>query len=413
MRLLILFCLYEHFACLKEDARHSKETVGISANGDVSLMRAEVREPTKPLCNKLWDGKTVYGQDGGMQCVVTPLAPHWAWGGGAPPNMCLRPYADFMSDIVRQLKRWPDCAALAYLWTKLPDSHVAKHSSPFAPCGRSGVKRLFVDIGANIGSCTMQMLSRPDVAEVVAFEPDRKNLFYLTGGVLKNQGYGSKLKLFPMALGNSDGPHQMFVTAGGKTVMHAATVANPVLPLHSVKTETSTLDEVFLAGSHQAPYIHVMKIHSQGLEVKILEGGRQLLESGAINAIHFELAPMWLLSAGSTPAELFTILRPTDTIATTVLKISLRLQTCRPHFPTTSWSISLAWKMMFLPVASLPSTVQSRPKKPISHRSGPSNVLMNIQPRASTLSMEQPHRQTGRWRTALIHGAVGLDREWS
>lgn len=308
MRLLMLFCLYEHLACLQEDSRHSMEAVGISANGEVNLMRAQVREPSEPLCNKLWDGKTVYGQDGGMQCVVTPLAPHWSWGGGDPPNMCLRPYEDFMSDIVRQLKRWPDCAALAYLWTKLPDSHVVKHSAPFTPCRRSGVKRLFVDIGANIGSCTMQMLSRPDVAEVVAFEPDRKNLFYLTGGVLKNQGYGNKLKLFPMALGSVAGPHQMFVTPGGKTVMHAATVANPVLPSQSVKTETSTLDEVFLAKSHHAPYIHVMKIHSRGLEVKILEGGRQLLASGAVNAIHFELAPMWLLSEGSTPAELFTIL---------------------------------------------------------------------------------------------------------
>lgn len=40
----------------------------------------------------------------------------------------------------------------------------------------------------------------------------------------------------------------------------------------------------------------------------ILKGGRKLLASGAVNAIHFELAPNWLFGEGTSPAELFSIL---------------------------------------------------------------------------------------------------------
>jgi len=262
------------------------------------------------VCQEMWDGKAVYGADGDNACDSVPLAPHWSWGGGAPPNMCLRPKStDFVSDVVRNTGRWADCAALAYLWTKFSDAPSAAKGSSFAPCGGEGPKKIFVDVGANIGACTMQMLARPDVAQVVSFEPNPKNLFYLTGSIFKNKGFSKRLALFPKALGQSDASHTMYMTPGnaGNTVLDAAVAANPVTDVQPIKAKTITLDEVF-AEMPQTPYIHLMKIDAQGFEVQILKGGRKLLASGAVNAIHFELAPAWLLGEGTSPAELFSIL---------------------------------------------------------------------------------------------------------
>jgi len=288
----------------------SAEHSVLSTGKNATRARAQVAGANSKVCQEMWDGNAVYGADGDNACDSVPLAPHWSWGGGAPPNMCLRPKStDFVSDVVRNTGRWPDCAALAYLWTKFADAGSAAKASSFAPCGGEGPKKIFVDVGANIGSCTMQMLARPDVAQVVSFEPNPKNLFYLTGSIFKNKGFSKRLALFPKALGQSDASHTMYMTPGnaGNTVLDAAVAANPVSDVQPIKAKTITLDEVF-AEMPQTPYIHLMKIDAQGFETQILKGGRKLLASGAVNAIHFELAPAWLLGEGTSPAELFSIL---------------------------------------------------------------------------------------------------------
>merc|ERR1719183_806516 len=99
-RLLLLLCLYGQCTGLPVEARTSHMTVGSHGR----LMRTEVhsKKANSPVCQEMWDGKAVYGADGANACDVVPLAPHWTWGGGAPPNMCLRPAAtDFVCDIVR------------------------------------------------------------------------------------------------------------------------------------------------------------------------------------------------------------------------------------------------------------------------------------------------------------------------
>lgn len=75
------------------------------------------------------------------------------------PNMrsyiqCLRPYSDKLSNHVRQEGHWPDCDELPHLWEQ----------------SQSGKRNeIFVDIGANIGSCTLTMLAHG--ASTVALSP--------------------------------------------------------------------------------------------------------------------------------------------------------------------------------------------------------------------------------------------------
>lgn len=256
-------------------ATHSRIDV-VRREADIHAGMGDVQGDTG-LCKSMWNGTDVLGKDGDNNCMVVPgKKDHWTWGGGSAPNMCLRQHGD---DLVKKQKLLPDCAELAFLWKNLQDGANAKHATAFSPCGQEGQSKLFVDIGANIGTCSMQMLSRPDVPQVVAFEPSPKNLFYLTGSVFQNVHFSQKLTLFPEVIGEK--------------------VSNT--------SKTLTLDEMFMS-TGTPPYIHLMKIGAQGFEMPILRGGRQLFKSGAVNALQFRLAKDWLKSGAMPPLDFINLL---------------------------------------------------------------------------------------------------------
>ena len=275
---------------------------------DVGMLKSDqINGSSLAQCGKLWTGASVSGQDGGHKCH-TSLMEDRALGGGKAPSMCLREYADAVSDAVRSAGSWPDCPSLSELWTTLPNNAARVGSPSCNICPGSSrppsSSKLFVEVGANIGACTAQMLARPDVDMVVAWEPNPANLFYLTTTVLNN-GYNSKIALFTSGLGDAPGTHAIYAEAGnaGNTVVDS--------PIHASRKpvgqiEIMTLDEAFMAGG-EPPYIHLMKIDAQGFETKILRGGQKLLKSGAVNAVKFELAEDWLVGHGSSGAELFSV----------------------------------------------------------------------------------------------------------
>ena len=74
---------------------------------------------------------------------------------GNSTEMCVHNIRDFVSDAIRRKGRWADCDPLPKLWNE----------------AKTGAKNeVYVEIGANIGSCVMEMLMSTD-ANIVAFEP--------------------------------------------------------------------------------------------------------------------------------------------------------------------------------------------------------------------------------------------------
>jgi len=62
---------------------------------------------------------------------------------------------------------------------------------------------VYVEIGANIGSCVMEMLLSTN-ASIVAFEPHPRNLYNLKKTVsLLDETYQNRLALFPVGPGNA------------------------------------------------------------------------------------------------------------------------------------------------------------------------------------------------------------------
>jgi len=161
--------------------------------------------------------------------------------------------------------------------------------------------KLYVDIGANIGTCLLQMIARTDVPHTLAFEPNPANLFYLTNSMLATPGAADKCSLYPDALGATSEEHVIYQEPGnaGNTVLDHPIHAN-AKPVGKVITRA--LDDVLMQNG-RSPYIHLLKIDAQGYEVQILRGASKLLSSRAVNAVKFELATDWLIGQNTTPAE--------------------------------------------------------------------------------------------------------------
>jgi len=231
--------------------------------------------------------------------------------------MCLRSYPDAVSEHVKVHGNWHSCLDVASSWDTLPDASNSGHFTDRLSCGSQctaehGTKKgIYVDVGANIGACVMQMLSRLDVAQVVAFEPSPANLFYMTSSIMKRVQEGDQrvlpnLVLYPKALGSERSMHDLYEQPGnaGNTGVDTTVMGSK---MKGVRVETVTLDEVFMSGG-SPPYIRLMKVDAQGYEVKILQGAQRLLASGAVGAMHIEVAPWWLAGQKTSVAEYLSLL---------------------------------------------------------------------------------------------------------
>lgn len=242
-----------------------------------------------------WNGSHVLGNDGNHTCERHTLSLlkdssrlRGVNNGTSSIAMCLRDYSDTVSDSIRAHGRWSDCDVNEQLWNSLP-----------------GKGDIFVDIGANIGACTLPMLSHIDVNAVVAFEPNPSNLFYLTTSVLSNSGYKDRLRLFPIGLGEERSRSEIHSQDGnaGNTIVGKGGLGAETA--HGLVDVWRLDDIVKLA--RMAP-IRVMKMDAQGFEVHILKGADILLKSGSVAAIHFELWEKGLALQNSSAAELVSML---------------------------------------------------------------------------------------------------------
>jgi len=245
------------------------------------------------------------------------MKPGWYLGRGKAPNMCLRPYADAVSEHFRAVGFWHSCLDIAAAWPNLPDGSKSGKFADRLSCGKQCYPELgttpgiYVDIGANIGTCVMQMLARLDVAQVVAFEPSPANLFYMTNSAFKRVQEGDprilkNLVLYPNAVGSERSMHTLYEQPGnaGNTGVNTTVMGTK---MDGVSVETITLDEVFMSKG-PPPYIHLMKVDAQGYEVRILQGAQRLLASGAVNAMHIEVAPWWLTGQKASVVQYLSLL---------------------------------------------------------------------------------------------------------
>lgn len=118
---------------------------------------------------------------------------------GKDAQMCVHTFRDIVSGNIRRNKHWGDCDILPQVWEDLGSSEDGAQEDD-----------VYVEIGANIGSCVMEMLLGTN-AKIIAFEPHPMNVFNLKSTVSKlDQSYQDRLLLFPIGLGAEEGSFTIY-----------------------------------------------------------------------------------------------------------------------------------------------------------------------------------------------------------
>eukprot|EP00978_Attheya_sp_CCMP212_P008102 scaffold18862_cov55-Attheya_sp.AAC.1 len=203
---------------------------------------------------------------------------------GISVPMCVHAFRDYVSGSIRRNKRWSDCNLLPVLWNA---SHVNQTD-----------QSVYVEIGANIGSCVMEMLLGTN-ATIVAFEPHPMNLFNLKKTVAGlDRKYQDRLRLFPIGLGDAKATNTIYSADNnmgnsviGKVIKDTATQSFSEALQFEIYVEK--MSDILSSDAD----VKLMKIDAQGFECKIVDGWSEDT-AASIETIKMEYADHWLEGQG-------------------------------------------------------------------------------------------------------------------
>ena len=285
-------CMSPQSRVLQGKGSCSDQQVPVLSVLDVRAPAVSTRGAASP-----WDGSSLLSDPREKECAwrhvaATPDARSYA--------MCLRPYHDIISSAIRASGTWKECHVLWHVWRMMHAEHIQRS--------------VFVDAGANIGSCSLYMAARN--VTTVSFEPSLANLHYLTRTLAspQNRAVSAKVTLFPVGLSDVDGRVQVKAAKGnaGDTTLHPTQGGQLSNTSRPNEARIIRLDQV--RWPRRAPRLSLMKMDVQGFETKLLLGAAVLLNAGAIGCLVFEVSPRHLKSAGTTLKKLFRVVSKHFTI---------------------------------------------------------------------------------------------------
>lgn len=207
-------------------------------------------------------------------------------------NVCLMSNDRISNDMRKNPAQWHShCEELVTRWRDVDTPHV------------------FLDVGANIGVCTLMMLARTN-ASVVAVEPSHANLFYLMSSLRARASEGpARVYVLPQGAGNTTARERMYRAAhnAGNSVVG---MSSPLVRDHATQDMHESFD-VDIAPLDDVPFLKgrrvpLVKMDVQGFECRALRGMRRLLST--TRALRVELADRWLRAQGCSAAEAIAVL---------------------------------------------------------------------------------------------------------
>ena len=143
-----------------------------------------------------WQNPISEEEESKFNCLMTPFI---SSASSKEAQICVHTFNDFITNTIKSDRRWYDCNILPELWNnrKMDDGH-------------GGGNSYYVEVGANIGSCVLEMLLSTN-ANIIAFEPHPMNVYNLKKTMSQlDKSYQDRLMLFPIGLGDSPGQSTIY-----------------------------------------------------------------------------------------------------------------------------------------------------------------------------------------------------------
>ena len=202
--------------------------------------------------------------------------------------MCVRNSFDLISNSISSYGKWPECDDLSTLFARFAHRN----------------DDLVLDIGANIGACTLSLLLDTE-ARVIAFEPGPDNLFYLTSSLLALREMlpevAQRARLYPLAMGDARRVEVLHGARGnaGHSVIGAVKAGGDKFAEGGFEgaqqIQVGTLDEVLWPRAQRndtlyyPPSVAMLKLDVEGYECNALRGMRALLCARAVRSLKVEV----------------------------------------------------------------------------------------------------------------------------
>ncbi len=149
------------------------------------------------------------------------------------------------------------------------------------------------DVGAHVGDYSNDILKLFPSSTIYAFEPHPKNFVKLKS--LDDE----RLQCFNNAVGDRPGQIQLYDYENQDGSSHASVYQEVIEEIHHEKSVSYTVDLIQLdrfCAEHNIKRIDLLKIDTEGNELKCLMGAQELLQNGQITVIQFEFNSMNIIS---------------------------------------------------------------------------------------------------------------------
>ena len=234
-------------------------------------------------------------------------------------RLCHHGPADTIGSYLLRDGYWKDCLILPHLML-----FAYAYSNVAFADGMPSV----VDVGANVGSCSMLMASRG--AHVVSFEPVKRNYQKFHQSIRLSR-YQDRVTLITAAASTAAGTAEITIerSNNGNSIIIDKSIdagvkmhehfrhASDVEPISLVKADDfmTTRDDAPRDGEKKTSkgdearyHVHLLKMDCQGSEFKALLGATGLLERGSVDLIYSEVDTRIMRATNSEPAAMLRYL---------------------------------------------------------------------------------------------------------